>query len=243
MKAIILAAGYAQRLYPLTKDKSKALLHIAGKPIISHIVSSLSEIDVIDKIFVVTNQKFYEDFAKWKELKKLENVEIINDGTTDNDTRLGAIGDIDFVIREKNIDDDILIIAGDNFFTFDLADFYEFYRKAGHDCVCADITHDIELLKGFATAFTNEYGVITELVEKAPEPKSDLAIYAIYIYTKETVSLFEEYLNLKNSPDAPGYFLQWLHKIKDVYAYKIQGEIVDIGTFESLKSARERFGE
>ncbi|MCL2566334.1 MAG: sugar phosphate nucleotidyltransferase [Defluviitaleaceae bacterium] len=243
MKAIILAAGYAQRLYPLTKDKSKALLPIAGKPIIGHIVNSLREISAIDKIFVITNDRFYKDFNNWKILEKLENVEILSDGTTDNDNRLGAIGDIDFVIREKNIDEDLLIIAGDSFAIFPLKEFYDFHIKTGHDCVCVDEVDDFELLKGFATAFLDERGIIKELVEKAPEPKSNLGVYAIYIYKKDTVRMFSEYLACGNPPDAPGYFLQWLHKIKEVYAYKIQGEIIDIGTLESYQDAQERFGK
>jgi len=243
MKAIILAAGYAQRLYPLTKDRSKALLSIASKPIISHIVDSLNKINVIDRIFVVTNDKFFSDFVEWKRIENLENVEIINDGTTDNNNRLGAIGDIDFVIREKNIDEDLFIIAGDNFVTFELNNFYEFHLTTGKDSVCINKVDDLKLLKGFATAFIDEKGVITRLVEKPLVPQSNLGVYAIYIYKKDTVSLFSEYLAGSNSPDAPGYFLQWLHKIKEVYAYKIPGEVIDIGTFESYKGAVERFGE
>ena len=243
MKAIILAAGYAQRLYPLTKDKSKALLPIGGMPIIGRIVDSLSEIRAIDKIYVVTNDKFYADFEEWKNQGMFENVEILNDGTNGNENRLGAIGDIDFVIKEKNIDEDLFIIAGDSFITFDLKDFYEFYLKVDSDCACIDEIHDFMLLKGFATAFLDEQGIIRRLVEKPLMPQSNLGVYAVYIYKRDTVRLFAEYLSKKNSPDAPGYFLQWLHKIKDVYAYKIPGEIIDIGTPESYNKARERFGE
>ena len=243
MKAIILAAGYAQRLHPLTENKSKALLSLAGKPIISHIVESLHKINDIDEIFVVTNDKFYNDFAIWQEKEQFHNVEIINDGTINEDNKLGAIGDIDFVIRQKDIDDDLFIIAGDSFFTFEIRDFYEFYLKVSSDSVCVAKLEDIELLRRFATAITNERGIITELVEKDPEPKSNLGVYAIYIYQKETVRKFSEYLNTGNSHDAPGYFLQWLYGKKDVYTYKICGEILDIGTLTSYKDAQERFGE
>ena len=243
MKAIILAAGYAQRLHPLTENKSKALLSLAGKPIISHIVDSLHKINDIDDIFVVTNDKFYRDFAAWQEKEQFCNVEIINDGTTDENNKLGAIGDIDFVIKQKKIDDDLFIVAGDSFFTFELRDFYEFYLKVGSDSVCVAELDDIDLLRRFATAITDKRGVITKLVEKDPEPKSNLGVYAIYIYQKESVRKFREYLSTGNSHDAPGYFLQWLYDKKDVYAYKIQGEILDIGTLVSYKDAQERFGE
>lgn len=243
MKAIILAAGYAQRLHPLTENKSKALLSLAGKPIISHIVESLHKINKIDEIFIVTNDKFYNDFAAWQEKEQFSNVEIINDGTTDEDNKLGAIGDINFVIKKKGIDDDLFIVAGDSFFTFELRDFYEFYLTVGSDSVCVAELEDINLLRRFATATTNEHGVITELVEKDPNPKSNLGVYAIYIYQKDSVHKFSEYLSTNNSHDAPGYFLQWLYDKKDVYAYKIYGEILDIGTLASYKEAQERFGE
>jgi len=243
MKAIILAAGYAQRLHPLTENKSKALLSLAGEPIISHIVKDLHKINDIDEIFVVTNDKFYNDFAAWKEKEQFHNVEIINDTTTDENNKLGAIGDIDFVIRQKSIDDDLFIVAGDSFFTFELRDFYEFYLEVSSDCVCVAELEDMELLRRFATAITNEHGIITELVEKDPEPKSNLGVYAIYIYQKETVRKFRDYLSTENSHDAPGYFLQWLYDKKDVYVYKIDGEILDIGTLDSYKDAQERFGE
>jgi len=243
MTAIILAAGYAQRLHPLTENKSKALLGLAGKPIISHIVESLHKIDDVDEIFVVTNDKFYRDFVIWQGIEQFSNVEIINDGTTGEDNKLGAIGDIDFVIRQKNIDDDLFIVAGDSFFTFELRDFYEFYLTVGSDSVCVAELEDIELLRRFATAITNEQGIISELVEKAPEPKSNLGVYAIYIYQKDSVRKFSEYLSTGNSHDAPGYFLQWIYDKKDVYAYKISGEILDIGTLASYKEAQERFGE
>ena len=243
MRAIILAAGYAQRLHPLTENKSKALLSLAGKPIISHIVESIHKINGINDIFVVTNGKFYDDFAAWQEKEQFHNVEIINDGTTDEDNKLGAIGDIDFVIQQKNIDDDLLIVAGDSFFTFELKDFYDYSLAVGGDSVCVAELDDIDLLRRFATAIIDEYGVITRLVEKDPEPKSNLGVYAIYIYKKESVRKFSEYLNTKHSHDAPGYFLQWLYDKKDVYAYKIQGEILDIGTLASYRDAQERFGE
>ena len=243
MKAIILAAGYAQRLHPLTENKSKALLSLARKPIISHIVESIHKVKDFDEIFVVTNDKFYSDFVAWKEAEQFHNVGIINDGTTNEENKLGAIGDIDFVIKQKDIDDDLLIVAGDSFFTFGLKDFYEFYLTVGSDSVCVAELDDIDLLRRFATAITDEHGVITKLVEKDPEPKSNLGVYAIYIYQRESVRKFNEYLGSGNSHDAPGYFLQWLYGKKDVYAYKIHGEILDIGTLESYRDAQERFGE
>ena len=243
MKAIILAAGYATRLYPLTENKSKALLSIGGKPIVGHIVDSLKKIDVIDKIYVISNSRFYKDFVQWKDENSLENVEILDDGTDSDENKLGAIGDIDFVIRKAGIDEDLFIIAGDSFFTFGLEDFYEYFRNIKRDCVCAEKLEDLNLLRRFAVASVDTYNRITDLVEKPQDPRSDLGIYASYIYTKDTVKLFGKYLADGNKPDAPGFFLQWLYDKKDVYVYKIKGEFLDIGTPESYREAQERFGE
>ena len=243
MKAIILAAGYATRLYPLTENKSKALLSIGGKTIIGHIVASLQKIEEIDKVYVISNSRFYGDFVQWKNENALENVEVLDDGTDSDENKLGAIGDIDFVIRNKKIDDDLFIIAGDSFFTFELKEFHKYYKEVRRDCVCAEKLEDLDLLRRFAVAEVDSYDRIINLVEKPSEPQSDLGIYASYIYTKDTVKLFENYLADGNKADAPGYFLQWLYDKKDVYVYRINGEFLDIGTPESYKEAQERFGE
>ena len=243
MKAIILAAGYATRLYPLTENKSKALLSIGGKPIISHIVDSLVKIEALDKIYVISNSRFYGDFVQWQRESGFEMVEVLDDGTDSDENKLGAIGDIDFVIRNKNIDDDLFIIAGDSFFTFELQDFYKYYKTIDRDCVCAKELDDLDLLRRFAVAGVDSDNKITDLVEKPSEPQSNLGVYASYIYTKNTAKLVEKYLADGNKPDAPGFFLQWLYDKKDVYIYKIDGEIFDIGTPESYRQAQERFGE
>jgi len=240
VKGIILAAGYATRLYPLTLDRPKALLEIAGKPIINHIVEQMVRIDAISEIIVVTNHKFAEHFMSWqKGLDYARPVKILDDMTASEETRLGAIGDIQFAIETESIDEDVLIIAGDNFFTFDLRDFEAYYRSTGKDCVIAKEVADIEQLKSFAVAKLDGDGRIHNLVEKPSQPESSTAIFAAYIYTRETVALFARYLDEGNKPDAPGYFVQWLYKIAEVYAYRINGEIYDIGTKQSLDYVNE----
>jgi len=240
MKAIILAAGYATRLYPLTIDTPKPLLPIGGKPIIDYIVDDINKINEVSEIYVITNSRFFGHFKKWAETVKTGvPVTVLDDGTTTNDNRLGAIGDINFVINKMNVDDDLLIIAGDNFSTFSMENAYKFFKEKGADCVCAKRTDDYEMLKSFAVATVDETGKIIALVEKPKEPPSDLAVYATYFYLKDTVKLFKKYLEEGNSPDAPGNFPQWLHKIKPVYAYAMDGECYDIGTPEMYKSVNE----
>ena len=244
MKGIILAAGYATRLYPLTLDCPKALIEVAGKPIINHIIGQMARIHAISEIIVVTNHKFANHFGSWQQgLSCAKPVKILDDLTTSEETRLGAIGDIHFTIKTESIDEDVLIVAGDNFFTFDLRDFEEYYRAKGKDCVVAKEIDDIEQLKAFAVAKLDDEGRILSLVEKPEHPESNTAIFAAYIYTRETAACFAKYLAEGNKPDAPGYFVQWLYKITDVYAYRISGEIYDIGTKKTLDYVNEMVAE
>ncbi|MDR1689251.1 MAG: nucleotidyltransferase family protein [Clostridiales bacterium] len=242
MKAIILAAGYATRLYPLTKDRPKPLLPVAGKPIIEYIMSEIEKIDTIDTVYVVTNHKFAAHFEEWaKTYVCPKALKIIDDGTTDENNRLGAIGDISFVINQEKIDEELLIIAGDNLFTFSLAEYFDFYREKHGDCVCAKKVADTEALKQLAVAVTDTDGKILELIEKPKTPPSDLGVYAAYIYTKDTVRMFADYLAEGNLPDAPGYFVQWLYKRKSVFVYVMNGECYDVGTHKLYDEVNEIF--
>ena len=232
MKAIILAAGYATRLYPLTLNRPKALLDIHGKPIINYIIEGINEINAINKIYVITNGLFANHFKAWeKNIISTIPIKIVNDGTFSEETRLGAIGDLQYCIQEEAIDDDVIIIAGDNFFNFSLNDFYNFYVKYKTDSVCLGEIKEIEKLKNFAVAEIKDNYLIG-LVEKPQQPKTNIVAFAIYIYKRETLSLISPYLNEGNSKDAPGYFLEWLYKKQKVSAYKINGQCYDIGTLE-----------
>lgn len=242
MKAILLVAGYATRLYPLTLHTPKALLPINGKPIIDYIVEQINTIPEVDKIYAVTNHKFAADFEKWAEKVHSEKpIEILDDGTTDEENRLGAIGDILFTIRQKEIDDDLLIVAGDNFFTYQLKDYYDFFQRMGKDCICVKEFQDWSLLSQFGLAELDEKNKVIGIEEKPEKPKSNKVVYATYMYRKETVPYFEQYIAEGNKPDAPGYFLEWLYKKKDVYAYTFQEECYDIGTPKSYEEVCRLF--
>jgi len=233
MKAIILLAGYATRMYPLTKDQPKALLPLKGKPVIDYIIDQINRIPAIDTIYAVTNSKFYPHFSEWaKTAPTTIPIEVLDDGTTSNDNRLGAVGDIFFTIKEKSIDDDIFVIAGDNYFTFDLREQYDFFKEKDADTLAAKESDDIEMLRAFAVAELDPEGKVLSLEEKPQHPKSNTAIYASYFYRRKTIPLFKRYFDEGNPPDAPGYFPQWLHKITPVYAYIMDGDCYDIGTIE-----------
>lgn len=242
MKAIILAAGYATRLYPLTINKPKALLTINEKPIINYIVEQINTIDVIDEIYVVTNHKFINSFSDWQnEIESRAKITVLDDGTTSEQDRKGAIGDIAFVIQKMNINDELLVIAGDNFFTYPLKNYYDFYKQKNKDCVCVKIWHDEKTLKNFGIALLDQNSKVLNIEEKPENPKSNTVVFAMYLYQKDTIPLFEKYLLQGNNPDAPGNFPAWLYKQKEVYAYTFEGECYDIGTPESYQEVQALF--
>lgn len=242
MKAIILAAGYATRLYPLTIDRPKALLPIAGKPILDYIVDEIETIDEVKSLVIISNDKFYGNFEEWKATRdtRLE-VTVLNDNTTDDTNKLGAVGDINFAVDKLGIDEDILVMAGDNIFTFRLKEFADFYKEKNADTILAKRIKNINDLKRMGNALLDENGKVLDMVEKPENPPSDVAVYAVYMYKKETVPMIKKYLAEGGNPDAPGFFPSWLHKQKDVYAYLFEGDCYDIGTPESYKEVNEIF--
>jgi len=244
MKAIILAAGYATRLYPLTLSVPKPLLPICGKPLIDYILDKIGELDCVDTVYAVTNHKFAAAFYDWERKRESgrggKPVVILDDGTEDEASRLGAIGDINFVIERERIDDDLLIIAGDNMFTYSLKNCAAFFEKTG-DCIVAKEIEDIEILKAVAVAALGPDGLVLDLIEKPAVPASRFGIFATYFYRRETLPLFRQYLEAGNKPDAPGYFVQWLYKRKPVYAWIMDGECYDIGTPKAYEEIQEIF--
>jgi len=252
MDAVVLAAGYATRLYPLTLNTPKALLPIGGKPILDYIVDKIYETGEIEKIAIISNDKFYGQFAGWLRAYvsgapggggARGGLSVVNDGTASEQTRRGAIGDIAFAIDALSLDDDLMVIAGDNFFTFSLRDLIGFYRRAGADTIIIKKVADCEALKSLGVATVGADYTVTGFEEKPREPKSDLAVYAAYIYRRDTLPLFREYLDGGNTKDAPGNFPAWLYKRKRVAAYAFDGECYDIGTPEAYEAICEKYGK
>ena len=238
MKAIILVGGYATRLYPLTLNQPKALLKIQGKAIIDYILAQINTVPDIDEIFVISNHKFAENFKSWA-ASALTGIpiKVLDDGTVNVDDRLGAIGDIGFAIEKEGINDDTVIIAGDNLFTFPLAEYRRFFAEKGCDCICVQKVADKDACRQLGIALLDENGCVIDMEEKPEEPKSDCAVFATYMYKRDTLPLIKQYLDEGNKPDAPGFFVSWLYKHKPVYAYVMNGKCYDIGTHESLKQA------
>ncbi len=234
MKCILLCAGYATRLFPLTQNFPKALLEVGGRPIIDYTLDKVNEIDEIDEIYLITNAKYTPHFEKWaSEKNNIKPIIVFNDGTTSNDDRLGAIGDIDFTIKKAKIDDDILVLASDNLYEFKLKEFYEFYRTKGAPCVCVK-EEDRELLKRLGVAELDENMKILGFEEKPANPKGKYAVYAEYIYPRSIIPVIKQYLDEGNSCDAPGNLVAYIYQKMPTYAYVFEGECYDIGTHDAL---------
>jgi glucose-1-phosphate thymidylyltransferase len=232
MKALILAAGYATRLRPLTDSIPKQLLPVGRRPIVDWILDRIEETSA-EEIHLVTNARFADDFAHWAEDK---DVIVHNDGTTSNEDRLGAIGDIQFV----DLDDDLLVIAGDNLFDYSLADYETYWRERDGSCIAVLDVGDPELAKKYGIVDVDEHDRVTAFVEKPMDPPTTLCATATYLYTREHANLIATYLAEGNPPDQPGNYVAWLHTREPVYAYRFDGDWYDIGDRDQLLEADNR---
>jgi len=247
MNALILAAGYATRLYPLTLNKAKPLLEVGGKPIIEWVFDNLASVPDLEMTYIVTNAKFARDFQNWA--KTYEDrypqmkIKIINDGSTSDEDKLGAIGDINLVLTRENLaNDDLLVIAGDNLFEQPLTEFVNTAKKSLATVAVHDVGN-LEAMKKYGTVAIDKDGVITNFEEKPKEPKSTLAAVALYYYSREALPLFTTYVAAGNNPDQPGLFLQWLYTRKPVGTFEIKGRWLDIGSKETLDIADKIFAK
>jgi glucose-1-phosphate thymidylyltransferase len=230
--------------FPLTENYQKPLLKINEKPMINYIMDKIEDLGITE-VFVVTNNKFYSHFQDWSDSYegKADKITIINDNTTSNDDRLGAIGDIHFTIKEGKIDDDFLVIGGDNLFKFDLQSAYEMFSKHKKSTIVAYDVKDLELAKKYGVIALDDTGKVTSFEEKPNEPKSTFCAICVYFYPKEVIPKIMEYMEAGNNPDAPGNLPAWLIKHDEVYAVSYDEPWYDVGGFESLKEAKEVYGE
>ena len=247
MKAIVLSAGFGTRLYPLTKDTPKCLLEIGGQSIMEKILYDIEKIEEIDEVVWVSNAVFYEKFVKWseehKDLKK--DIYLLNDFSTCNENRLGSIGDIkyalDFLMNKNGDLDDVMIMATDQFYTFDLQDYINFFKEKNADVILGSYSNDSSLLRRCMVAVLDENNKALNLEEKPENPKGNFVVIGWYIFKKESIKLLADYINEGNSLDAMGHFPEWLYTKKTVYAYEFNGECIDIGSIETYNEIREKY--
>jgi glucose-1-phosphate thymidylyltransferase len=248
MNILILAAGYATRLYPLTLTKAKPLLEVAGKPMMEWVLDNLAPIPGIEKVYVVTNQKFAADFESWaasyqSKQPKLSCV-IVNDGSTGDSDKLGAIGDIHLVIQKAGLDlSDLLVVAGDNLFSQSLEQFGQFCLQQNQPVLGLYDVGSLTEAKKYGVVSVDTLGAISSFEEKPADPKSTLIGIALYYYPAKTVASFSTYLAEGNNPDQPGRFVQWLYKRETVLTWKVPGTWFDVGSKETLEEANRLFAQ
>jgi glucose-1-phosphate thymidylyltransferase len=244
MKALVLAAGYATRLYPLTKEYPKPLLKVGTKPIIDHIIKKLDAVREIDEIIIVTNSKFLPHFKKWsKKVRVSKKLSLVDDLTKGLEDKRGAIGDMYFAIRNKHIKEDLLVIGGDNLFDGDLNDFFTFARRKGNSPVIGayDIGSKIHAKK-YGVLKLDKNNKIIDFKEKPAKPKSILVAMCLYFFPAKKLALVKEYLNIKNKKyDATGLYIDWLRKRTPVYGFAFNGRWYDIGDHKFYNEAKKAF--
>jgi glucose-1-phosphate thymidylyltransferase len=241
VKAIVLAAGYATRLYPLTENRAKPLLPVGGRPMLDYIVDALGEVAEVDAVHVATNHKFADSFARWADEREPGRVRLVihDDHTTNEDDRLGAIGAVRFVVDEAGLGgDDLLVVAGDNLFDFSLDDYVRWWREKGEaSAVALYDVGDLELARKYGIVAVADDERIVSFEEKPERPQSTLAATAAYLYHRAHVPLVQRYLSEGNSPDQPGRFIAWLYTRAPVFGQRVDGEWRDIGDADQLLEA------
>jgi glucose-1-phosphate thymidylyltransferase len=245
VKLIVLAAGYATRLYPLTLNQPKPLLPVAGKPMLEHVLDNLMPIAEIDDIFVVTNAKFAGHFTRWsghyETGERVRPITVINDHSTDDSNKLGAIGDMNLVLDAGNIDDDIIVVGGDNLFSQSLGQFGEYCRQKNAPVTGVYDVGNLEEIKKYNAIEIDENDRITFFEEKPAQPKSTLTGIALYYYPRATLPLIREYLAEGNNPDQPGRLVQWMYQRAPFHVWRVPGLWFDVGSKETLEEANKIF--
>ncbi len=248
MKAILPAAGYATRMYPLTLIQPKALLPIHNTTALDNIIKKISKLKEIDKIYIITNNKFYNKFLDWYNTNHKYNsnhrikIKIINDLTNTNEERLGTIGDINFILEKEKIDDDFLIINSDNLFSFNLEPMLKSFKRKNSTTIGVFDVKDIKIAKKIGTVKLDQNKKIIYFVEKDPNTKTTLCSIGIYFFPKKTKEMIKIYIDERNYPDKTGDFIRWLSDKKDVHGHiftEKEGYWFDIGSMETYKKANK----
>ncbi len=240
MKCLILAAGYATRLYPLTENFPKPLLEVQGKTILDWLVDDIDTIGEVDEYVVISNHKFAYHFDKWA-AKKKQKVTVVDDGTDSNETRLGAVCDIQFAIDKLNLDSDMLVIAGDNLLDFSLTEFIKYAKIKQSSCIMRYYEGNAEKLKKCGVVSIDSNDKITDMAEKPEVPKSNWCCPPFYYYTKFDARLVKKGIEVGCGTDAPGSYIAWLCTQTPVHAMEMPGKRYDIGNLESYEKVQEEY--
>ncbi len=240
MKCLILAAGYATRLYPLTENFPKPLLKVQDKTILDWLVDDIDTLGLVDEYVVISNHRFAPHFEEWAATKPMK-ITVVDDGTSTNETRLGAVKDIQFAIDQLGLDDDMLVIAGDNVLDFSLTRFISYAKEKGTSCIMRYYEGDVARLRKSGVADVDENDLILSLEEKPAEPKANWCCPPFYFYTKEDAKLVEKGIASGCGTDAPGSYIAWLCKQTKVHAMEMPGKRFDIGNLASYEQVQKDY--
>lgn len=244
MKVLILAAGYGTRLYPLIKDTAKPLLPIAGRPLIDYLLDEVRDIPALTGVIVVTNNKFFVAFEQWAKMTKdfPAQITVVSDGTNTPEERLGAVGDIHFVLKNHPLQDDLLVIGGDNLFDYRLDDYIRFAQGKSPAVTIGlyDIGNRQEACK-FGVVDLDKNGRVRSFVEKPEKPLSSLIAMCFYYFPQKSFSLLFDYMTQCTKTDKAGDYIHWLTEKSVVFGYQFKGKWYDIGSIETYQEAQEKF--
>lgn len=241
MKCLFLRNGYESRLYPLTENFPKPLLEVKRKTILDWLVDDIDSCGMVDQYVVVSNHKFVQHFEKWAEGKK-QNITVLDDGTSTNETRLGAVKDIQFAIDSLKLDDDLLIIAGDNVLDFSLVKFIQYAFEKKTSCIMRYFEPELKRLQKSGVLVVENDGLVINMQEKPEKPQSTWCCPPFYFIAKKDVPLVAKGIEAGCGTDAPGSFIAWLYKKVRVYAMRMPGKRYDIGTLESYEQIKATYG-
>ncbi|WP_394741330.1 sugar phosphate nucleotidyltransferase [Natronococcus roseus] len=236
MKAVVLAGGYATRMWPITKHRPKMFLPIGDATVIDRIFAELEADDRIDEVFVSTNERFADEFEAHLADSEFEKPTLSVEETTEEDDKFGVVGALAQLIDRENVDDDLLVVAGDNLLSFDLSEFVDDFFEREAPTLAAYDVGSREKAKSYGLVDL-EGDRVVDFQEKPDDPKSTLVSIACYAFPRDALTLFDTYLEGDNNPDEPGWFVQWLQDREPTYAYTFEGAWFDIGTPESYLDA------
>lgn len=240
MKCLILAAGYATRLYPLTENFPKPLLEVGNKTILDWLVDDIDNAGFVDEYVVISNHKFAHHFENWAKTKK-QKISVVDDGTSTNETRLGAVKDIQYAIDQLKLDDDMLVIAGDNVLDFSLTKFIEYSKTKNTSCIMRYYEPDEKKLLKCGIVTIDESDKILNMTEKSPNPATHWCCPPFYYYTKADAKLVQKGIDSGCGTDAPGSYIAWLCKQTTVHAMEMPGKRYDIGNLESYEKVKSEY--
>lgn len=240
MKCLILAAGYATRLYPLTENFPKPLLKIGDKTILDWLIDDIDAAGLVDEYIVISNHKFAHHFEAWAK-EKAQKITVVDDGTESNETRLGAVCDIQFAIDSLKLDDEMLVIAGDNVLDFSLTRFIAYAREKGTSCIMRYYEADEVRLTKSGIVEIDENDRILSMEEKPSQPRSHWCCPPFYFYTRQDARLVQKGIDSGCGTDAPGSYIAWLSAQTPVHAMEMPGRRYDIGNLESYEKVKEEY--